>query len=211
MINGVEEVLILLFTAFGLLFNGDDFLAFFESQSKNGLAWVEHWFLRSPVARKFDDDESVYIKVMQSLFLPLPELLEKRLVQGLKCPNPNCLSSAHGEPHDFAIHDPYGHFTVFGSGNKANVAGEKWSSDTFIHNELMSYLGNEFKKIPGLSYTHEFTDAMVHPISLKSGADGTVEHERLHPDGILTSGDSKIFIILAMSGAFSECSLKTKA
>ncbi|CAL6424346.1 unnamed protein product [Bathycoccus prasinos] len=111
----------------------------------------------------------------------------------------------------FPIHDPYGHFTVFGSGNKANVAGEKWSSDTFIHNELMSYLGNEFKKIPRLSYTHEFTDQMVHPISLKSGANGTVEHGRLHPDGILTSGDSKIFIILAMSGAFSECSLKTKA
>ncbi len=75
----------------------------------------------------------------------------------------------------------------------------------------MSYLGNEFKKIPGLSYTQEFTDAMVHPIFMKSAADGTVEHERLHPDGILTSGDSKIFIILAMSGAFSECSLKTKA
>ena len=86
-----------------------------------------------------------------------------------------------------------------GGGNKANVAGEKWSSNTFIHNELMSYLGNEFKKIPGLSYTHEFTDAMVHPIFLKPGADGTADQERLHPDGILMSSDSKTFI------EFSRC------
>ena len=144
--------------------NGDNFLAFFESQAKNGLAWREPWFLRSRVARKFDDDESVYIKVMQSLFLPLPELLEKRRVDGFKCPNPHCFLSAHGgytddkhdHLHDLVLHDPFGHFTVFGPGNKANVDVEKWSSDAFIHNEVMRYLGDEFKKIPGMSFIHEF-------------------------------------------------------
>ena len=40
---------------------------------------------------------------------------------------------------------------------------------------------------------------MFHPIFLKPGADGKVDHERLHPDGILTSGDKKIFI------EFSRC------
>jgi len=187
---------------YGDSLNGEDFLAFFESQANNGLAWREHWFLRSRVARKFDDDESVYTKVIQSLFLPFPELLERR--SGLKCLNPNCLSSPHrgdehGQLHDLAIHDAYGHFTVFGTGNKANVAGEKLSSDTYIHNELMRYLGDEIKKIPGLCYTHEFTDAMVRLIFLKPGADGKVEQERLHPDGILMSGDRKIFM------EFSRC------
>ena len=68
-----------------------------------------------------------------------------------------------------------------------------------VVNERMSYLGDEFKKISGLSFIHEFTDAMFHPIFLKPGADGKVDHERLHPDGILTSGDRKIFI------EFSRC------
>ena len=114
---------------------------------------------------------------------------------------PACLRTddKHGHSHALAIHDPFGHFTVFGSGNKANVDGEKWSSDTFIHNEVMRYLGDEFKKISGLSFIHEFTDAMFHPIFLKPGADGKVDHERLHPDGILTSGAKKIFI------EFSRC------
>ena len=60
------------------------------------------------------------------------------------------LSSPHGGDeyghlHDLALHDSYGHFTVFGPGNKANVAGEKFSSDAYIHNELMRYLGDELK------------------------------------------------------------------
>ncbi len=54
----------------------------------------------------------------------------------------------NGHLHDLALHDSYGHFTVFGAGNKANVAGEKFSSDTYIHNELMRYLGDELKKDP---------------------------------------------------------------
>ena len=40
---------------------------------------------------------------------------------------------------------------------------------------------------------------MVHPIFLKPGADGKVDQERLHPDGILMSGDRKVFI------EFSRC------
>ena len=55
---------------------------------------------------------------------------------------------ANGHLHDLGLHDPYGHFTVFRAGNKANVAGEKFSSDTYIHNELMRYLGDELKKDP---------------------------------------------------------------
>ena len=36
-------------------------------------------------------------------------------------------------------------------------------------------------------------------VNVKPGADGKVDHKRLHPDGILTSGDKKIFI------EFSRC------
>ena len=55
---------------------------------------------------------------------------------------------------------------------------------------MMRYLGDEFKKIPGMSFIHEFTDTMFHPIFLKQGADGKVDHERLHPDGITYSAAS---------------------
>jgi hypothetical protein len=63
----------------------------------------------------------------------------------------------------------------------------------------MTQLGNEMKKIPGLAFTHEFTEGMFKPILLRPGADGQVEHEKLHPDGILMSGDVKVFI------EFSRC------
>ena len=53
--------------------NGDDFLAFFESQVTYGLAWRHHWFLRSRVARKLDDDASVRIKVMQCSWLSMSQ------------------------------------------------------------------------------------------------------------------------------------------
>ena len=113
--------------------NGED-LAFFVSQVINCLSWREPLVFPVADSDKFDDEEIVYIKVMQSLY--------KLSIPVLQFPNPDflpifsCQDSAAEDVnlHDQMLHDPYGHVTVFWVGNKANVAGEKFSSDAFIHN-----------------------------------------------------------------------------
>ena len=106
---------------------------FLSSQVDNGNSWLSRWFRRSMKARRIDD-RSVYVKVMQALFLLFPEIVDKSNDPAYECPNPYCLdgSCPSDGSYKLSIHDPFGHFTLFGPGNKANVLGEEFSSDKFI-------------------------------------------------------------------------------
>ena len=128
--------------------NGDHFYEFLSSQVDNGISWLSPWFRRSTKARRIDDDKSVYVKVMQALFLPFPELVEKLNDPAYECPNPYCLDGAcpSDASHKLSVHDPFGHFTLFGPGNKENVLGERYSSDKFIYNAVMEFVADRPKK-----------------------------------------------------------------
>ena len=128
---------------------------------------------------------------MQALFLPFPEILDKLSDPDYACPNPYCLDSGccpSDGPHKLSLHDPFGHFTLFGPGNKANVLGEKYSSDKFVHNAIMEFVADETQKVKGLSFTCESSLTFRYPILLKPGVDDAspADREELYVDGIAT-------------------------
>ena len=185
--------------------NGDHFYEYLSSQVDNGISWLSPWFRRSKKARRIDDDRSVYVKVMQALFLTFPEILDKLSDPDYDCPNQYCLDNGccpSDGPHKLSLHDPFGHFTLFGPGNKANVLGEKFSSDKFIYNTIMEYTADETKTVKGISFARESSLAFRHPIFFKPSVDGSspADTEELHVDGIATFENTNVFL------EFSRCS-----
>ena len=158
----------------------------------------------STKARRIDDDRSVYVKVMRALFLPFPEIIDKLNDPTYECPNPYCLDSgcpSEGS-HKLSVHDPFGHFTLFVPANKANVLGEKFSSDKFVHNAIMEFVADETQKVKGVSFARESSLAFRYPILLKPGVDeaSPADPEELHVDGIVTFENTNVFL------EFSRCS-----
>ena len=127
---------------------------------------------------------------MQALFLPFPELLVKLRDPAYECPNLHCFDGGCPSKgsHKLSIHDPFGHFTLFGRANKANVLDERYSSDTFVHNAIMEFVADETQKVKDVSFARESSLAFSYPILLKPGEDDAspVDCEELHVDGIAT-------------------------